>query len=78
MTDFFSAFVPNSAQKYFIIAILIIRVLIYLHSGGTLNAFATSSRLKTLVLTPFSLDSFFRFIFGILYLKVDDKIKDRV
>ena len=57
MIEVYSIFAPNSALKYFIIAML-----------GTLNAVATSSTLKIFVLIPLPRDSYLRVIFGILYL----------
>ena len=68
----FSLEAPNSAHQYFIMARknkLSEIIGGYLPSSGTLRALATSSKLKMLVLTPFSLLSCFNIIFGILYLR---------
>lgn len=45
----------------------------FLPSSGTLRDLATSSKLKILVLTPLSLLSYFKIIFGILYLEGNEK-----
>lgn len=66
----FSLLAPSSAHQNLIKADKILLTGYHkLPSSGTLSAFATSSKLKMLVLTPFKRDSCFKTILGMTYLK---------